>query len=513
MPRIPYLDLPTSMDEWEEWLYVFALAVGRVGALLPQAIEGLQNPKLQHLIQEGNWSEPWQLLGIADIFKAYHRGAISGFEAYGEVRRHGFDAHRYETLHKVYVQRPDLILLLECLRRGMTTEEEARETLKGEGFDADWIDRLLALETRLPTHQEVLQWMIRDVFSPQVRETLQLDADFPDSIIPYFRQLGLSEDHARQSWAAHWQLPSVTLSFEMLHRGLITETQLEQILVAADVLPSLRQPIKDAAYRPLTRVDARRMHDMGVLDRDELLKAYMDLGYNALNAERLVRWTELYNQDVEAIEDASETKELSRSQLLRMYAKGLLSRSDTVSALSGIGYSASVSEILALSADMDRMEEDQSRRQSTLRQQYRNGQISYQMAVASLAETGLSGTALDYEIARLGAPELEQTAEPTLGQLNRQLRQGLLRPERYLEMLERKGYSKEWSGNMLESYGEGSTDSSPRPEGRPYYTDKYLTYEIDLEQWESIMEFQGYPKAWIDYYMGELNREELGDNG
>ena len=513
MPRIPYFNLPSGLDEWDELLYVVALAVGRVGALLPQAFEALQNPKVQHLVQEGNWAEPWQLLGMSDIFKAYHRDAITGAEAYGEVRRHGFDPKRYQVLHDVYKQRPDLVILLELLRRGKTSPAEARQTLKGEGIDPDWIDRMLELETRLPTQQEVLQWLVRDVFSSEVRTTLRLDDDFPESIVPYFRQLGLTEDHARNSWAAHWKLPSVTLSFEMFHRDLITEQQLEQILVAADILPSLRESVKAAAYRPLTRVDARRMHDMGVLSEDELLKAYKDIGYNDLNAQRLVDWTKIYNQDVEDSQDALETKELSRSQILRMYAKGLLSRPDSLSALQRIGYSSTVAEILALSADMDRLDEYQAIRSSTIRQQYKSSQLSYQEAVSLLAETGLEGNALELEVARLGAPQQDTLAEPTLGQLNRMVRQGLLPANRYLDLLDRQGYSKDWSGDLLESYGVGSTATSPRPEGRLTITEGYLAFEYDLDSWTDRMVLAGYPESWITHYTALLPDRASTESG
>lgn len=513
MAKIPYLNLPTGLDEWEEWLYVLALAVGRVGALLPQAFEALQNPKLQHLVQEANWAEPWQLLGVADILKGYHRGSLTGAEAYGEVRRHGFDAKRYEIMHNIYLQRPDLVILLECLRRGLTTPDKARETLIGEGMDPQWIDTLLALETRLPTQQEVLQWMIRDVFSPQVRQTLRLDDDYPDTITPFFRQLGLTEEHARNSWAAHWQLPSVTLSFQMLHRELITEEQLEQILIAADVLPSLRESIKDAAYRPLTRVDARRMHDMGVLSREELLKAYKDLGYNSTNASMLVEWTELYNQDVEESADALETKELSRSQLLRLYAKGLLSRTDTLSGLSRIGYSTLGSEILVLSSDMDRMEEEHARTVEIILRKYRTDQIGYQEAVASLAATGLEGDALELEVLKLGEQEQNALEEPSSGQLNRMLRQGLISPQRYLALLQKQGYSMEWSGNLLESYGMGSTPQDPRPQGRLEITEEYLAYQLDIEGWGTRMKDAGYPQPWIDYYLANLPTRENDNEG
>lgn len=504
MTRLTWENLLFSQADWEEFARFLAENWGYIMIYLPGMIRAMQEPKLEQARQQESEKNPWRLLGLQDIYKAYHRGAISGGEAYKEALRHGFDAKRYVVLHDVYVQRPDLVTLLELLRRGLTDHDTAQSTLKGEGHDPQWIDNLLQLQQRLPTQQEILQWMVRDVFSPEVRSTLQLDDDFPSQIIPFFRQLGLTEEHARNSWAAHWQLPSLTLSFEMLHRGLITETQLEQILIAADVLPSLRENIKAAAYRPLTRVDARRMHDMGVLSRAELLKAYRDIGYDDINAERLVQWTELYNADTEETQDEMETRELTRAQILRLYRKTLISRATALSNLQRIGYSAGSAQILLLSSDLDRAEQEQELQIDTYQNQYRSGVIGYQEALSAIAATGIDGAALEHEVAKLGNPQTTTVSVPTLGQRNRMLRQGLIPPVEYLELLDREGYSKAWSGALLESYGVGSTAQEPRPQGRSYWTTEYLELRITLTEWAEKMEEIGYSEPWLNYYVAQL---------
>ena len=98
---------------------------------LPGIIRAIQEPKLEQARQQESEKNPWRLLGLQDIYRAYHRGAITGGEAYKEALRHGFDAKRYVVLHDVYLQRPDLVTLLEMLRRGMTTLQDAHDVLKG----------------------------------------------------------------------------------------------------------------------------------------------------------------------------------------------------------------------------------------------------------------------------------------------------------------------------------------------------------------------------------------------
>ena len=150
------------------------------------------------------------------------------------------------------------------------------------------------------------------------------------------------------------------------------------------------------------------------------------------------------------------------------------------------------------------MESEQQLQIDTYQRQYRSGQIGYQEAVSAIASTGLQGSALENEVVRLGNPQTTKATVPNLGQRNRMLRQGLLPPTEYLELLDREGYNKAWSGAMLESYGVGSTAQEPRPQGRAYWTNIYADGRIPLEEWTLHMEELGYPEPWIEYYLSRL---------
>ena len=52
----------------------------------------------------------------------------------------------------------------------------------------------------------------------------------------------------------------------MLHRGVIDTAELDMLLRAQDVMPFWRDRLTAIAYRPLTRVDVRRMYKQGVLN-------------------------------------------------------------------------------------------------------------------------------------------------------------------------------------------------------------------------------------------------------
>ena len=80
-------------------------------------------------------------------------------------------------------------------------------------------------------------------------------------------------------------LPSIGQGFEMLHRRVIEDADLDLLLRALDVMPFWREKLKDISYNPLTRVDVRRMHRIGVLEEEGVFNAYLDVGYNEENAQ------------------------------------------------------------------------------------------------------------------------------------------------------------------------------------------------------------------------------------
>ena len=497
-------EFPQVSEEFKKWLRFTALSLSYFTHYLPAAVGAMNTHRIEHMRQFENAKNPWQLLGVNEVIKAEQRGDMHVSLAHGEARRHGLDADRFRILQSLAHRRPELDLAIELFRRGTITSAQAKETLKGEAWDPAWIDRILSLSRRLPNSQELLTWLVRDVFSDTTRSTLRLDDDFPESAVPQFERLGYDREYVENTWAAHWALPSVSLSFEMLHRELITEEQLDQILVAADILPTFRQAIKDAAYSPLTRVDARRMHDFKVLDDEELKQAYKDIGYNETNATRLMEWTKLYNEKNDDAADASDTKALTRAQILRLYDKGLLSRADTLSSLRQIGYNDSTVAVLVLGRDLDALERAQDTTLEVVRRRYRNNQITWDDAVAQIAATGIEGDALQLEIAKLGANETEEPEEPSESQLSKMLKQGILHPAEYLVLLRKRGYSIVWSSNLLESNGPGSTSSQARPGGRLDITGGYDQDRYGVAEWARLMAEAGYPPEWIEHFMAFL---------
>ena len=114
------------------------------------------------------------------------------------------------------------------------------------------------------------------------------------------------------------------MAFEMLHRRIIDEPKLRQLMAAQDIIPGWRDELIAISYRPYTRVDIRRMHDVGVLDEDEVYEAYQDIGYNDEKARTLTDFTIALNSDDP--DDIEPLDGLTRSSIIAAYKDGIIDR-------------------------------------------------------------------------------------------------------------------------------------------------------------------------------------------
>jgi len=167
----------------------------------------------------------------------------------------------------------------------------------------------------------------------------------PTSFAENAAKIGLSDEWSRNYWAAHWTLPSIMQGFTMMHRRVISQADLQMLLKAQDIMPFWRDKLVDISFNPLTRVDVRRMHDTGVLNRRQVFDAYLDVGFNQENAERMTEFTIRYNaDDIEG--SGGKLKELTRSVIQSAYKKGVISHVDALARLQELGYGIPDSQLL-----------------------------------------------------------------------------------------------------------------------------------------------------------------------
>ena len=181
--------------------------------------------------------------------------------------------------------------LLDLLNRREIDQTDVERFLRESSLKDKFIPLLLKLRFNLLGASDYIRFAVRDVFEPDKRSKFTLDQDYPEILSDKLSRIGYSETDARDSWAAHWELPSPTQVYEMLHRGkLPSGISVEDYLKSADYAPVWRQSLVDISYNPITRTDAKRMYKLRG-DFDQLVQNFRNNGYNEQDAKDLAEFT------------------------------------------------------------------------------------------------------------------------------------------------------------------------------------------------------------------------------
>lgn len=320
------------------------IAAVMAGAMGGMGITGMF-PPLTRAMQYGmNRVIPNEIVGTPEAIEAWYRGIISRDQLSFEARSTGIKEERQEWLIKLRQQLFGVIEAIVLWRREEITEEDLLSRLYKVGIPEDDTDLWVKFTETRPGVQDIIRFAVREVYSPQIAETYGLfegTEEVAETAKPDLKAAGIRPEDLGKYWAAHWDLPSVQMGFEMLHRGIITLEDLQLLMRTLDIMPYWRDKIIDISYNPLTRVDVRRMHKIGVLTNEEVLEAYKHIGYNDENAQRMLDFTMLYNADPIDVEKTGTDKErdLTKADILRGYGDGLFTEQEAGEALMMLGYS------------------------------------------------------------------------------------------------------------------------------------------------------------------------------
>lgn len=232
--------------------------------------------------------------------------------------------------------------IIAGLWRGVYSEAQFKEIMRRTGRDDKDIELYLELSKNIPPLSDQIRFLVRDAFNEDASRRYGYDEDFPPEINQFFEKQGYSADWAKRYWRSHWDLPSPTQAYEMLHRGLIDRNDLLTLLKIADYPPFWREKLEKISYNVLTRVDVRRLLQSGLIDQGKALETYKAMGYTPEDAQLLTEFA------VRGI--SQDERDLTKTDVLNLYEEGLTDRGVTHDNLMKMGYdSQEADSIIALS--------------------------------------------------------------------------------------------------------------------------------------------------------------------
>ena len=427
--------------------YVVGLLIF-VTTFLGQA-SALGAPNTELLNQETWRRQPFRLIGIRDLIEADRRGLVPRDEVISELRAWGHDEPRAKALLNLRNNTIPEADALSWRHRGILSDEDARANLKARGWIERDVEALVKASLLIPPVPDLIAMAVREAFSPEIAERFGQFEDFPEPFAKAAAQQGISEEWAQRYWAAHWALPSIQMGFEMVHRGVIEIDDLNLLLRAQDIMPFWRYKLTAISFSPLTRVDIRRMHKVEVLTEAEVNRAYHDIGYSDLNAERLTAFTLRLNAP-KAREDVDELAKLSRASVLGFFEDGIIDAAKTRQLLLDLGVSEQATDLFIQAKEGELERADRKAQVTLIVNQQRAGVLKFEEAQDKLGGLGLETKEQELAVTRLLREKAETTRLPARGSLDKMFTAQVIDEEEYLDTLQLRGYSEVWAGRFLE---------------------------------------------------------------
>lgn len=340
------------------------------------------------------------------------RGVMSPGDYYGNAAELGWSPEWANLVASITQPRIDIPTMIQAAFRKEKPIGTLLEELTKKGFSEADINDIMTVAKPIPGPGDLISMAVREAWDDSVATRYGYNADFPTPFGEWMRKQGYDEEWARRWWRAHWQVPGPTLGAEMLHRTSMTEADYANLLKVADYPSQWRQWMTEVAYAPYTRVDIRRMYQVGVLTTyAELVRAYKDIGYKQDKAEKLADFTVLEYGETE--------REATKVEVLSAYGIGRLSQAETRAYLAEMGYPGWVIDTYIARVDLGRANGIAASQISHAQTMYVNGQMSRTDVYTALNMIPLASAEIDRYLQEWEISRAAKVARPSRADLLR----------------------------------------------------------------------------------------------
>jgi len=401
-----------------------------------------------------NWYNSWRRptpLDIPILAYAKHTGKLDDATIDTNYASLGYNDNYKDVLFDFYKPKLTVTELLEAEKRIENLEIDVNEELKAHGFNDKEIGVLRELSYAYPSPTDFIRFAVRDVFTKDAKTQEALSAEFPEDIVPYAEKAGMRKDVLMWYWKAHWELPSPTQVYEMLHRlnpdvlavrgeaykemGLeldklqTTKETVEFYLKQADYDKRWRQRLLAISYNPLTRVDLRRIYELGLIDDNELLARLMEVGYTKKDAKLMVEFYKTFRQE--------SARTFAKTEIKYLLYYGIINETEAKVMLERLGYTEEDAKTMIELWKVKLAEKDMRETQKYVRDAYALGEITRVEAERMLRSAGLSEEVIAVVLDKEDKRRLKSQKLPSPSTIVKWLKLGIITKDVAYRLLKR----------------------------------------------------------------------------
>jgi len=399
----------------------------------------------RHGYSDGNINalkELWNsnLLDPRDIITGWRLNIFDRVTRNNLMAQHGYSETMCNYLAGATMRPLDLDSVREATLRNILKDFGPQIHLDKLGYSGEDSSIIKQLWWRLPNVQDLIRMAVREVFTPDIAAKFGQFDDFPGPFGSWAKQLGIGDYWAKNYWGAHWDLPSATQGFEMFHRSIINADELAMLLRALDVMPFWRDKLIQMSYNIPTRVDIRRMYQIGIYTRDDVKATYQKGGYSPEDAEALTEFTvQYYGADEETSLD--EEQDFTKTEVLSAYRSQMITRPEASTYLKELMYTDAQITFYLNREDLKLSQEVRDAYLSGYKALFVAGQIGADKVQADLEKVGISRAETAQQLTLWQLERTLKADRPTRAQLDTFLQEGVIDVNTWTQEMKELGWS------------------------------------------------------------------------
>lgn len=424
---------------------------------------------MQSNIYNINYNTPQRIPSEAEVVSLYLSGQISEETMRCLVRANG----SYDTWYGLIATANRTKLtndqIIQLYRRDILPGAFADKLMRENGvLDQNEANMLYRASEAMPSVADIVRFMVRDAGDNNVAAKYgtdaQLDDKYSNQLKAWAKGQGITDETMKYYWRSHWEIPSNTALFEMLHRlrpgrngagggGGVTvfPSDIKDALVVNDVLPFWADRLMEISYKPLTRTDAQRAYFIDALSENELKDAYLDLGYNDSNADKLIRFTNQLKAKRKQTTGGTE----KATSVLKYYKNWLIGDTEARQRLKNSGLSDKAANEALQIASNQRKNDSQLACIKGIKAQYKRFIIGDIEARRDLTAIGVAIENISPLVAQWNCERANKPKELTAAQVCSAYKNLLIDKEEYYRRLAAIGYQEDEAGILLEICAAG----------------------------------------------------------
>jgi len=421
------------------------------------------------------------------------RGLITDDEYKDFMKKKGFNEGFAEKIFETSKRVLDSGLLVSAKWRGIITEEEFYQRMAALQYTKEEADKFEQTMKYFPSPSDLIRFAVREVYTPEIVQKYGMMEDLPPEFLKEAAKAGLDEQQAKNYWAAHWVLPSLSDGFEMFHRGIITEDELKTLMRTLDVMPGWRDKLIKIAYSPFSRVDVRRMYSSGVLTRDDVKRAYMDLGYDEEKAEKLTEFTVRY--------EAQEDIKAAADPILSSLKAKEITPEEALDQLQQIGLTPEKAALKVNKIVAEMQNEEREKWANVLSDLYVKGVMDEDKFLDGLGKLNLSADAMEKIRTMADLERLKNTHFPSLSDIKRWYAKNIIDEHQATELMKRLNLSDETIKLYFADWATPADEEEPK---LPDKSDIRLWLRkgiIDEDTARILLSMLRYPDQVVEWYI------------